>query len=49
MFAERLAQGKVGESAIASWLRQRHGYHILPVYEVSGGQGQCCTRRMGVG
>jgi hypothetical protein len=38
MFAQKLAEGKVGESVIATWLRQRHGYHILPVYEVSSGQ-----------
>lgn len=32
MFNERLAFGKLGESKIASWLRNR-GNYVLPVYE----------------
>jgi len=36
-FDARLAEGKIGESIIAQWLKSR-GNHVLPVYEVEKGQ-----------
>jgi len=36
-FNAKLAEGKVGESQIANWLKNR-GHHILPVYEIEKGQ-----------
>ena len=38
-FKENLIAGKVGESRIASWLRQR-GQSVLPVYELIKNQGK---------
>ena len=32
-FAERLAFGQIAESYIALWLRRKHGFSVLPVYE----------------
>ncbi len=37
MFEQLYKAGKVGESQIAEWLKQR-GHHILPVYEIEKGQ-----------
>lgn len=39
-FSQKLAIGKVGESAIAQWLKHR-GHHVMPVYEleVESGKG----------
>lgn len=33
-FRAKLAQGRVSEGVIATWLRSVCGYHILPVYEL---------------
>lgn len=33
-FADKLAFGRVAEGQIATWLRQRRDYHVLPVYEI---------------
>lgn len=37
MFEKKLNAGKVGESQIAMWLKNR-GNHILPIYEIEKGQ-----------
>ena len=37
MFNQTLEQGKVGESYIAQWFRDR-GHHVLPVYEIEKNQ-----------
>jgi hypothetical protein len=38
-FAQKLHQGHVGESVIASWFRRKN-YHILPVYEIEKHMGK---------
>lgn len=38
-FKQKLAQGKTGESLIATWLRRR-GRFVMPVYEIELGQGK---------
>lgn len=38
-FQESLQRGKVGESAIAQWLKEQ-GFSILPVYEIEKHQGK---------
>lgn len=37
MFEHYLEKGKVGESYIAAWIRNK-GYHVLPVYEIEKNQ-----------
>lgn len=32
-FDESLAMGQAGESLISRWLRKKHGFSVLPVYE----------------
>lgn len=41
LFKERLAFGQIAESWIATWLRRRCHYSILPIYEkeISNGKG----------
>jgi len=39
MFHQRLAEGKLGESIIATWLKSR-GFNILPIYEKEIDEGK---------
>jgi len=40
-FDSQLHFGKIGEGAIAHWLREKKGFHVLPIYEkeISEGKG----------
>lgn len=39
-FEQNLQRGKVAETKIANWLRVRHKYAVLPVYEIAEGQNK---------
>lgn len=39
-FKQALAFGKLGEEAIATWLKHRRDYHILPIYEKQIDEGK---------